>query len=147
MIKVKFNESMIVAAEKYVHSHDGRSGIIRAMIHDIEPCSEWRSNDLSQYHPAIDSYNIYQYSTDLVLCHELLVINDPESSHYYIVKYPYPNDIKIHKSHVVEIDKRELRQYRPEGLYGRYDKEFPVVKDNRDNSLWDDNLDNLFEDK
>lgn len=26
MIKVKFNESMIVAAEGYVHSHGGRSG-------------------------------------------------------------------------------------------------------------------------
>jgi hypothetical protein len=147
MIKVKFNESMIVAAEGYVHSHGGRSGFFRFQICDVELCSEWRQDDPSQYYPTIDSYQSIQYSTDLILCHELLVINDPESSHFYIVKYPYPNDIKIYKDHVVEIDEHRtipfvLGRDRLNVFKHSVEKEPPADNSNK---LWDDNLDNLFD--
>ena len=153
MIKVKFNENMIVVAERYIHSNGGRSGFIRAIIHDREMYPLWRSNDTSQYVPAIESIDYIQYQTDLILCHELLVVNDPESSHFYIVKYPYPNDIKIYKSHVTVIDERERIDKRErienipltdlENILKEYP--YPLDKDNRDNNLWDKNLDNLFD--
>lgn len=110
-------------------------------------CSEWRQDDPSQYYPTIDSYQSIQYSTDLILCHELLVINDPESSHFYIVKYPYPNDIKIYKDHVVEIDEHRtipfvLGRDRLNVFKHSVEKEPPADNSNK---LWDDNLDNLFD--
>jgi len=100
-------------AERSLYDSGGH-GMIRYLMPGILP--RYTSMDFLDDANCIHMETSMVYSTDLVLCHELSVEDDPENSDLYTVVYPYRNR-QVYKGHVVTISMGLVKYF---GLQFRY---------------------------
>lgn len=136
MIIVRFSQRFRIYVEKYHSVHGFINNIVNVPIYNP------RFNYYNRPHNDTTEFEYAAYPSGLIMTDELTVIDCPYDDRKYEVVSPYTN-ITIFKEHV--------EQVHPPFVLGRDrdSRQYPTltekIKKSQTNTLWDEELDNLFD--